>query len=61
MKAGRPQAGVEQRADHAGGDDHLPEPVPRDPDLPTVSNTSVALVAAGALVAVFVALFALLG
>jgi hypothetical protein len=55
------KAGVGHEADHAGGDDHLPEPVPRDPDLPTVSNTSIALVAAGALIAVFVALFVLFG
>ena len=60
-KTEHPEAGVGHDANNAGGDDHLPEPVPRDPDLPTLSNTSVALVAAGALVVVFVALFALLG
>lgn len=61
MKTEQPAAGVEHGAHHAGADDHLPEPVPRDPDLPTVSSASIALVAAGALVVVFVALFALLG
>lgn len=40
---------------------HAPEPVPRDPDLPTVSNASLAFLAAGALIVVLVALLALLG
>ena len=46
-------------ATHAG-DEHAPEPVERDPDLPTVSNASLAFLAAGALVVVAVALIALL-
>jgi len=40
--------------------DHHPEPVERDPDLPTVSNASLAFLAAGALVVLAVALIALL-
>lgn len=42
-------------------DEHAPEPVPRDPDLPSVSNASLAFLAAGALIVVLVALLALLG
>ncbi|MDH3321268.1 MAG: carbon monoxide dehydrogenase subunit G [Betaproteobacteria bacterium] len=41
-------------------DEHAAEPVPRDPDLPTVSNASLVFLAAGALVVVVVALVALL-
>src|SRR5262245_61321823 len=46
-------------ASHAGGgdhsnghhsDEHHPEPVPRDPDLPSVKDSTVGFVAAGALV-----------
>ncbi len=61
MKAEQTEAGVGHAADHGGDNEHLPEPVPRDPDLPTVSSASVAFIAAGALVVVFVALFALFG
>ncbi len=42
-------------------DAHPPEPVPRDPDLPTVSDASLVFLAAGALVVFVVALFALFG
>ncbi|MGD9951113.1 MAG: carbon monoxide dehydrogenase subunit G [Burkholderiales bacterium] len=42
-------------------DEHAPAPVPRDPDLPSVSNASLAFLAAGALIVVLVALLALLG
>jgi len=41
--------------------EHGPEPVPADPDMPTVSDATVALIAAGALIAVFVTLYALYG
>ena len=41
-------------AQHA--DEHHPEPVPRDPDLPTVSGSTVGFVAAGALVLYLVSL-----
>jgi carbon monoxide dehydrogenase subunit G len=53
---------------HAPAPAHAPEhgeqhvaPVPRDPDLPTVSNASLIFLAAGALVVFVVALIALLG
>jgi len=42
-------------------EEHGPGPVPRDPDLPTVSNASLVFLAAGALVVFVVALLALLG
>ena len=45
----------------AGHDEHHAEPVPRDPDLPTVSDASLVFLAAGALVVFVVALFALYG
>lgn len=55
-------------AQHAAGNGPAPAreahhapPVPRDPDLPTLSNASLMLLAAGALLVVIVALFALLG
>ena len=41
-------------------DEHHPEPVPRDPDLPQVSEASLSFFAAGALVVFAVALIALL-
>ena len=47
--------------DHgAGGEEHHPAPVERDPDLPTVSNASLAFLAAGALVVLAAALYAML-
>jgi hypothetical protein len=42
-------------------DEHPVEPVPRDPDLPTVSDASLVFLAAGALVVFVVSLFALYG
>ena len=42
------------------GDQHHPQPVPRDPDLPQVSEASLSFFAAGALVVFVVALLALL-
>ena len=54
-------------AQHAAGggkagahDSHAPGPVPRDPDLPKVSNASLIFLAAGALVVVLAALVAFL-
>ena len=47
--------------DEHGGDDHHPEPVPADPDMPDVSKTTLAFFAAGALVVFGVAMVALLG
>lgn len=44
-----------------GHDEHHAQPVPRDPDLPTVSDASLVFLAAGALVVFVVALFALYG
>lgn len=41
--------------------EYHPEPVPRDPDLPTVSDASLAFLAAGALVVCAVALIVLFG
>ena len=43
-------------AEHVG-----PAPIPRDPDLPTVSDGTLMLVAAAALVATALALLALVG
>jgi carbon monoxide dehydrogenase subunit G len=45
----------------AAHEEHAPEPVPRDPDLPTVSDASLAFFAAGALVVCAVALIVLFG
>jgi hypothetical protein len=45
----------------AHADDHHVDPVPRDPDLPTLSNTSLCFFAAGALVVFVVALLTLFG
>ncbi len=41
-------------------EEHLPEPVPREPDLPTVSTATLAWLAAGALVVTLVSLVTLL-
>ena len=45
---------------HDAHDEHQPDPVPRDPDLPRVSEGSLAFFAAGVLVVFAVALIALL-
>jgi len=42
-------------------DEHHVEPVPRDPDLPTISQTSLGFFAAGSLVVFIVALVAFFG
>ena len=56
-KVGSPQAATAG----PGHDEHRAEPVPRDPDLPTVSDGSLVFLAAGALVVFAVALYALYG
>ena len=45
----------------AGHEEHHAEPVPRDPDLPTVSDAALVFLAAGALLVFMMALFALYG
>jgi carbon monoxide dehydrogenase subunit G len=52
------QAVADEHHDH--GDDHHPAPVPRDPDLPQISNASLSFFAAGALVVFVVALLTLI-
>jgi carbon monoxide dehydrogenase subunit G len=47
--------------EHAADDAHEPEPVPRDPDLPSIETSTVAFVAAGALVVFLVSMVTLLG
>ena len=42
-------------------DEHHVEPVPRDPDLPTISGTTLGFFAAGSLVVFIVALVAFFG
>jgi len=55
-KVGKP----EHPAKEAHHDEHHPAPVPRDPDLPQVSDASLSFFAAGALVVFVVALITLL-
>jgi carbon monoxide dehydrogenase subunit G len=45
----------------AGHEEHLPEPVPPDPDMPTIASSTVAFFAAGTLVVVAVCLLVLYG
>jgi hypothetical protein len=52
-------ASQEQAHHTARDDEHHVEPVPRDPDLPTVSDTTLGFFAAGALVVFVVALVTL--
>ena len=54
-------AGQAKAVDSAHDDDHHVAPVPRDPDLPTVSETTLGFFAAGALVVFVVALVTLFG
>jgi carbon monoxide dehydrogenase subunit G len=49
----------EEHDAHAGHEAHHPEPIPRDPDLPDMDNTTLAFLAAGALVVFVVALVTL--
>jgi|CXWL01.1.fsa_nt_gi carbon monoxide dehydrogenase subunit G len=55
-KVGKPQ----HAAAEDPHDEHHPEPVPRDPDLPQVSNATLSFFAAGALVVFVVALVTVL-
>jgi carbon monoxide dehydrogenase subunit G len=59
-KVGKPQA--EKHGDgHADAhDDHHPAPVPRDPDLPTINDSTLSFFAAGTLVVFGVALVTLI-
>jgi carbon monoxide dehydrogenase subunit G len=57
---GGPGGDAGGHASHAG-DEHHPEPVPRDPDLPNVNNATAAFFAAGAIVVFLVAMVTLLG
>jgi len=60
-KVGKPAhaAGADHHDEHHVGEHHA-EPVPRDPDLPQISEASLSFFAAGALVVFFVALITLL-
>jgi hypothetical protein len=50
-----------EAAHEAHGEEHQAEPLPRDPDLPWVSDTTLRFFAAGTLVVSLVSLLALLG
>ena len=52
---------MDEKHDEHGDDGHHAAPVPRDPDLPDVSPTTLAFFAGGSLVVFFVALVALFG
>jgi carbon monoxide dehydrogenase subunit G len=55
------QGGHDDSGHHdSGHDEHRPEPVPRDPDLPSASNTTLGFVAAGALVVYLASLLVLI-
>jgi carbon monoxide dehydrogenase subunit G len=56
-----PGGGNDAHGAHGETEEHHPEPVPRDPDLPTLQTSSVAFFAAGSLVVFFVAMVTLLG
>jgi len=58
-KVGKPSHAAGHGNDDGHQDEHHPEPVPRDPDLPKISDSSLAFFAAGALVVFVVALLAL--
>ena len=60
MSAGRGAHGDDHGGDHATGHDDHPAPVPRDPDLPVISEGSLAFFAAAALVVFVVALLTLI-
>jgi uncharacterized protein len=51
----------EEHEEHAVHEEHHPEPVPPDPDMPTLSGPTMAFFAAGALVVVAVCLVVLYG
>jgi hypothetical protein len=48
-----------ERAPHPVEEEHHPEPIPRDPELPTVSDTTLMFFAAAALLMTLVALLVL--
>jgi len=54
-------AGAHAEPEHEAHEEHHPEPVPLDPDMPTLSRSTVAFFAAGALVVVAVCLFVIYG
>jgi hypothetical protein len=58
-KVGRKEAAGHAHDAQDSHDDHHPEPVPRDPDLPTVKDSTLAFFAAGALVVFTVSLLTL--
>jgi hypothetical protein len=51
---------MERAAHHPKEEDRHPEPVPRDPDLPTLSDTKLMFFAAGALIVTLLALLVLI-
>ncbi len=60
VKPAKKEEPKKKKADEHHDDDHRPAPVPRDPDLPNATDTTLAFFAAGSLVIFFVALFVLL-
>lgn len=58
--AGPAHAAHDAHGDHEHHDEHHPAPVPRDPDLPRIADSSLAFFAAGALVVFVVSLITLL-
>jgi carbon monoxide dehydrogenase subunit G len=61
MAALHQHAAKEAHEEHGTHEEHHPAPVPRDPDLPAISDTTVAFFAGGALVIAIVAMLVLLG
>jgi len=59
-KVGRKPDSHDSHDAHDGHDEHHPAPVPRDPDLPQVSDSTLSFFAAGALVVFAVALLTLI-
>jgi hypothetical protein len=51
---------MDKQAKHNDHDEHQPHPVPRDPDLPSISAGSLSFFAAGVLLVFAVALIVLL-
>lgn len=49
-----------KKEEHSDHDEHHPEPIPRDPELPNLENTTLTFFAAGALIVFVVALMTLL-
>ena len=59
-KMGKKNDDSSNHGGHSNHDEHHPEPIPRDPDLPDLDRTSLAFFAAGALVVFVVAVATLL-